>query len=398
VIVGSCAGLSVACANEENANALMRDFPGLGDRIFTLESLAPEAPLDYGLVLCAWFGRLQMTRLLYPPVASPLHLILYDLEIMWYRGLKRTRHSSSTSRSEHGDRSQLFPTLQGWKPVEPPGAQDTSQEDETQYSDYERIQHSIRESTRRQVLRDCRSDGSEKEVPARLFSFEGGAYAFLTENYRAKAATHLFENAYRDNDEDISLELTPAIRLKIGDALLFHRGSGRDVIRLAADRLLPPGIRELSGLWKQPLIDFFETGNVALTELWIRLRESGCPLELMTIRNWINDEDMIAPQSYQRDLKAIAQVTGHEDLQNQYDECCEAISQVRSAHLRASHILAQQVLRAAVEAIRAGTSTIRQMEIAEDVLLVRITDIDTEMVAVRASLVNRLQEVATWQE
>jgi GGDEF domain-containing protein len=70
---------------------------------------------DTQYAVAGWFGRGQMTRLLRPPFASPLCLILHDLEADWYRLFARRVQKDAIDRRGKASRFQLFPGVAGWK-------------------------------------------------------------------------------------------------------------------------------------------------------------------------------------------------------------------------------------------------------------------------------------------
>jgi hypothetical protein len=121
-------------------------------------------------------------------------------------------------------------------------------------------------------------------------------------------------------------------------------------------------------------------------------------LQHQTIRTWLENEDIIGPQAYGRDVPIIAQVTQDEDLLARLDAVITAIGEVRSAHLRASHQLAKQVLARAASSLRRPDRRSEVMEIEEGVVVVRILEIEKETTLVRVSLSNRLLESEHWHQ
>jgi len=124
----------------------------------------------------------------------------------------------------------------------------TNQADSDHYSrlqELEAIQHDIRSGDRQRIYRAARSDDTEAEVSACLVMFDGGAYAFLTDSYQANVVTHLLDSAVDDKDGKADVKQKLVSHLAPGEALLFHRGSNRDVIRTTADTILRAGRRSL---------------------------------------------------------------------------------------------------------------------------------------------------------
>jgi hypothetical protein len=79
-------------------------------------------------------------------------------------------------------------------------------------------------------------------------------------------------------------------------------------------------------------------------------------------------------------------------LNNQLANVLSAIRMVFSAHQKASHRIARQVLRRAVEVLREGNHQSSLIEIESNIVLVRVAEIDDIITQTRVSIVNRLQE------
>ena len=77
-----------------------------------------------------------------------------------------------------------------------------------------------------------------------------------------------------------------------------------------------------------------------LEKLYEQLQEAGCDRGFQTVKNWLYDEDLIAPQS-KRDLELIALVTDSAVLEEKIDDVFFAAQQVKSAHIRAGQRLSQ---------------------------------------------------------
>ncbi len=232
----------------------------------------------------------------------------------------------------------------------------------------------------------------EDSVKARLVTFDGG-YAFLTDDYRAKLATHLLGDT--TNGEEAELEIVPAHRLQRGDVLLFLRGSSRDVIRQVADRFLPAGERERAGMWRRALKNYQKQMDCSVEVIWRRLGEHGCPLSLAAITNWFTDENIISPLSADREFAAILGLTKDIELQKGLDECRTAVRHVKGAHLRASNQLARKVVERAVTGLKSGAIIGGAVDLDEGIVLARVTEIDDTPIRVKASSVNRLLEEGT---
>ena len=176
----------------------------------------------------------------------------------------------------------MFPAVPGWGAAK---EDDPLKVDEQQSGlhELEAIQQYVQTGYRQRVYKSARSDGSESEVPARLVLFKGTMHALLTDSYRANVVTHLLDATIDEDDEKADIKRVPTAKLMPGDALLFHRGSERDIIRDAADQILPPGVRDLSSLWRKALLHYVTETGLTPHTLWKRLQSAGCPLKEQTI-------------------------------------------------------------------------------------------------------------------
>lgn len=345
--------------------------------------------LEPGHVLAGWFNRSTMTRLLRPPFATPLYLLLYGPEVVWHRGfIRRVRDGVATRRSRTA-RGRVFPSVGKW-PDQPVNGQATHDESADETPDA--IQLYLLSERRKRLTSLVTPLNGEDSVKARLITFDGG-YAFLTDDYRAKIATHLLDGMA--NGEEAELEVVPAHRLQRGDVLLFLRGSSRDVIRQVADRFLLPGERERAATWRRALINYQRRMDCSVEVVWRRLGEHGCPLSLAAITNWFTDENIISPLRVDREFPAILALTQDTDLRDGLDTCRAAVSRVKGAHLRASNQLARKVVEQAVSGLKIAVSTGGAMDLGEGIVLARITEIDGTPIRVKASSVNRLVEEDT---
>jgi hypothetical protein len=388
--------LTIICPDARLCPDLERAYSVLGIRV--LASCGDDNSLLEGAIIPGWFRKARMAELLIPPVTNPLYMVLYEIEHKWYNGFRREQRKARETRLAHSNRAKLFPIVKGWRKCKPGLTDSPESSGSSGLLELERIHEHVRLAYQKRFYRAARSDGSESEVPAYLFIFEGDFYGFLTESYKANVITHLLDATAEDLEARADVKQKSAGELKPGDALLFHRGSDSDVIRTAADEILPPGLRATSALWRTALLDYVTREGLSPDEVWKRLRDHGCPLKAQTIKTWLDNDSMIAPQAYDRDVRLIFELTGDKVLANRVEEVLEAIGEVRSAHLRASHQIARQVMARAVNTLKEEGKKSPLFEIESNVVVARIVDIDNRATLVRTSMTNRLLEGEQWHE
>lgn len=347
----------------------------------------PATAQETCYAVAGWFGRGTMKRLLRPPFATPLYLVLSGPEVYWHHAFLRRSRAGAAVHPAGAGRGRFFPNLGKWP--EPPG--DDPAPVDVQPS--EGIETFLVRERRRRLAEQARPSQGDESVQARLVTFEGG-HAFLTDNYRAKVATHLL--AGQAEEQEAVVRLVPVTGLRPGDQLLFLRGSSSDVIRQVADQSLPPGERGQASLWRRTLLNYRAEGNRSIENLWKGLRAKGCPLSLATIENWFVDEDMISPANIDRELKAILELTQSVEFREGLEGCRESIRRVRGAHLKASREIARRVVERAVTVLRESAQGGGPIDLGEGMVLARVSEIDADTVNVRRSAANRLVEDAAW--
>jgi uncharacterized membrane protein YkvA (DUF1232 family) len=358
-----------------------------------------EALADYkGAIIPGWFRKDRLGKLLVPPVTQDLCLLLYEIEQSWFEGFLNERQRNRQKRSTRNYRSKLFPKIEGWVKPDLKSITRGRKDEKMRFKEYEAIHRDILGNYRQQAYRRAKSGGGEEEVSAYLVLFEGGAYSFLTEFYQANVVTHLLEASINEMADKADIKLESVKNLNVGDALLFRRGTESDVIRAAADKVLPEGTRSTALLWRKALINYAVSKELTSEELWQYLNDAGCPLKPETIRGWLFNDYMIAPKAHKRDVQIISEVTGDEAISNNLDKILSAISEVRSAHLKVSNLIAKNILNRAVTILKEEDNQASMVEIESNVVLVRVNDIDAQQTMVRSSIANRLIEGDLWLE
>lgn len=354
-----------------------------------------DVECSHGVIIPGWFRKSRMAGLLVPPIANPLTIVLYDVESLWYGGFVNERHRSRQQRRGNSNRGEFFSQLDGWRAPDVPAPADTKPDQALQ--EVEEMQDRILDGYKARIYETNRTTDSEDTVAARLVLFVGGAYGFFTDTYKLSVVTHLIEAVFDEDDERSAVLQTLASKLQVGDAIVF-RQSSRDIIREVADTLLAPGTREVSATWRRALLGYARQHNLSGAQLCRRLRDAGCRVQQQAVEGWLRSDDMIAPQAYRRDVTAIAKATDDAELINNLGAVIGAIANVRSAHLRASVILARQVRQLAGEVLRQEQADAAAVQLHDGFVIVRVAEVASETTEVRIGAVNRLIEGDSWLE
>lgn len=177
-----------------------------------------------------------------------------------------------------------------------------------------------------------------KSVDALPVNFAGDYIAFFREGHALVSATKIITE-----DADAIRIIRPR-DLQIGDFIVM-RETDRDIIKEIADQSLAAqgkaGYRALATKWKDALQ--IQLLFMTFQEFCDKLHAAGCTKGNVTIDNWCNDENMIAPQD-KEDLRLIAKVCENDVLTEKLDQIYEAARDVKAAHTQAGLFLSS-VLR-----------------------------------------------------
>lgn len=174
-------------------------------------------------------------------------------------------------------------------------------------------------------------------VDAYPISFVGGKLAFYRTGHSVIDATEIISGSSSQ-----IRSLTPD-KLEVGNFIVI-RESDKDIIREIADKLLENSgmskCRALSSSWRDSLK--VESIFYSAEDLHKRLIAYGCTKNFATVRNWLQNEDMIMPND-KEDLLAIAAATDDEVLLENIDSIYDAGKIVRKAHVKAGNILSKRL-------------------------------------------------------
>lgn len=384
----------IMCPDARLLTDLRVAFQSRSNRVFP--SPASNDTLSNGLILTGWFKHSRMSSLLSPPIAEPIVLLLYDVECRWLQQFSHQRQAMRQSRARLKGRSVIFPTMSGWKQPLPPD--EPQQEVDVELDDYRQIQTEIDDGFKARILDQVRTGASDADTKARMIVFSGGYFGLFTDNYKLNVVTHLLDGSITGDDEKACVRLAAAKELVIGDQVVF-RPKSRDLIREVADTLLKLGQRETAGLWKTALRSYIEKCGLSDEMVCRKLRAAGCEAGDPAIRNWINHDEIIAPQQYETDVRVIADVTGDATLSSSIDAVIDAIKHVRRAHQQlAPRVIAKQVRHNAAKIVRDERGDQSMVHLDDDLVLVRVVETASELLPVKYVSANRLIEGDSWHE
>lgn len=287
-------------------------------------------------VICGWMKRAIMRKLIYSFNTSQYVIMLYDYENKWKNHDVARWRKALKSSSNKAIIEKAFSTGDIQISTERYSQESGNAMLDEKTDELGEIELILRENKFRQYINNGSSDGKEV-VSAIPINFVGGYLAFYRVGHKLISATKII-NFYSDKIES----KLPA-ELVIGDFIVV-READKDIIRELADMALENSgkgnLRELATKWREALR--IELLFCTVEDLYEKLKAGGCDKGLPTVRRWIEDEDVIAPQS-KDDLKVIASVTENEMLLELLDSVFEAAQEVRRAHILAGRKLSEQL-------------------------------------------------------
>lgn len=380
--------MSVIVRHDREREEILSAFGLAPDKVLTPNEV-PEDGVDSDATIIGWMGRTSMTRLLHPPIADPLTLLLYPIELRWHRSLVGSLERSRQRRRPPMSRQAIFPKI-SWKPPRKPRPA-VRQAEPLPARDLETLDWCEVFSRRTAAFRSAATrvdPGPTGEACLVLFTDE--RFAFLSPHRKLAVVTALLDRT--DTIAEPEVEEKTVTELQSGDVLLLPTSADRDVIRNAADRQLAEGDRDQATLWQKALRQHATEQGLTIEQLRDQLATTGCRRHAQTIGQWLRSDDFIAPQNaYRGDLEAIAEVTGSPDLEANLEKCKAAIAKVRNAHFTARRRLADAVLRQlGAEAVALGR--LPRIPIEGDLALVRVELVDENLTHIPRSVANRLLE------
>lgn len=346
-----------------------------------LEGALPDDP-DTPVLVPAWYGKQRMERLLHPPVARSMTLLLYRPEVGWFEGSKARAARAAAEVRELTERQRPFRAVRRRAPLPAPP------EDFAPITLPDPDEVVLR--GRRVRAMERLGSTTDRTAEARLIYFAGGGWAAFTPEHRVLQLL----STERDSGESAG-QLAPrkASELGTGDLVLLVRGTDRDAIRNAVDAVAHTGLRDQAAAWRLALARALRSVG-SYEELRRRLAREGCRRTVATLRGWVEEENVIGPRDGDRDIDAILRATEDRDFQVQLDDCKRAVATLWRLHQQCGHRLTQEVVARVRDRLRDGSDLDEAVEIEERVVLVAIESVDPDLVTVPLSLANRLHEDA----
>ena len=302
--------------------------------------------LSNGLtIVSGWLNKTVMDRILNANITSEVITLVYEVERRW----ENAYLLSNNKQLKHIDvmNTSVLKAL-GDCPVtdfevarDEPLAGDIGKEDVNGFSELEDIELALSQNRYRRYI----SSTQENSVLTIPVSFVGDLIAFYRIGHILLTATKLINEDYDKTEE------TKPAEIKAGD-FIIERETQRDIIRDIADMILKnkgcSDLREIARKWKEALeVEAVFSDSDLIYE---KLKSVGCTRDRATVRNWLDDNNMITPLS-KDDIVYIAKAVEDSVLLEMVDRVFGAGKIIKRAHIQAGHHLAEKLRTKLVEAL-----------------------------------------------
>ena len=291
------------------------------------------------VILTGWPRSRYLDKLLNSYEAAEITVLAYGFESLWFRSSIRRRERSISRWQSSGSLLQKITGLIA--------ATENEISFEMKPDPIELASEEIEkfEATFPIVRKGRFFHGAEPQAlrSAKYVGFVGQSYCYLTQTHEVPKVTAILRATPSSSGGIRSVTVSDLV---CGDRVLFRMSSDsdKDMIRLLAETLSPPGqyerTRDAASSWKHLLN---KVGS-DVPEIVEALRSYGLHRNQQTVRNWINNPNLIGPAA-KSDLASIVRAAGDSEYAGRIDDVWGAIEKTRGDHMTAGFKLSQLLIR-----------------------------------------------------
>lgn len=302
--------------------------------VYTTNEFFKDNKYDFEhIIITSWFGRDVMQKILFSNTSNNYILLLTGLELEWFT--LRLEYLDFINNKDNNLQILEYLGYNIELPEKPVYLKPII-ETEDVLCEFE-YKLSNRHYSRYTDFKN--SDEQEEAYPIRL---SGGYIIFISKDWELGVITDIF------NGQSDYIEMKNHTRLSVSDVILYH-ASNPDLIRSIADKdEKVVELRLIAGIWKKLISRFFELNSKKYTKISLQkalmnaLKENGCKKHPATIKNWINNPNIIIPDDIE-DIKIILRLFKKEEVKA--NEIYDAGLKVRQAHVQAGMYLSTKTNR-----------------------------------------------------
>jgi hypothetical protein len=190
---------------------------------------------------------------------------------------------------------------------------------------------------------------------AKRIDFENNTFIYASESHKFLVINELIDSSKsKPNIHGRRVDY-----LHTGDVIAFIN-TDRDVLVELVEKMTKPhelaAIKRWTELWKSLLRDYYSSVEIDFKKVVDGLRKYNCKKHPLTIRNWLQDDNLIGPEN-DEDLISIAQLTKSNELYDNISTVRKAISQMVGWRMKASDLVREKIKSKLLEISQRGDIT-----------------------------------------
>lgn len=343
-------------------------------------------------IIIGWMRKDIMRKTIFSYATQSYVVFLYECEKRWKNSEERSwAKATASSDNKNIIQETLSKTKSEISVVKWDSDHRFDSTGETE--DLTELERVLKDNKYRQYTKGSDEYKAEK-VKAVPVSFIGGYVSFYRPEHKVLQVTNILN---RNSDK---IRILKPDSLEEGDFVIV-READQDLIRDMADKALAAEgkseLREMAGKWHDAILVELALPSSSKEKAYQKLKKAGCKKSMITFNNWIDDEDMIAPQD-QEDIRFIAEAFDNQTLQELQDKVYDAAKEVRAAHTQAGMQLSKLLQEKIAQELKEEKITdiyniwepiTLQVEGVGNVKLLKVIDVESE-VEIESSMTNRL--------
>jgi hypothetical protein len=333
----------IICPSEDEAISLSNHLNNTATKIISIadanDNILSGKPVK--AVLTGWAKSANMNRLFSSFLFSELKVLFYQYENGYYSSLQKRNKQNNESIKPTVGRSGTRSTIEE---TSPKGFEDLFSEEEivvtTSDTPFDIVEFELKLDNT-QYSKYSGKGNIADSCKAKRIDFENNTFIYATESHKFLEINELIELAKSNpNIHGKKIEI-----LQTGDVIAFIN-TGRDILAEQVEKSTKPNelekVKKWTDLWKTLLRDYFSSIGYDFKKLIENLREFECKKHPVTIKNWLQDDNLIGPDS-DDDLRSIAMISNSELLLENISVVREAINQMTSLRFQAATIVRDKI-------------------------------------------------------
>lgn len=333
----------IICPSEDEAITLSNHIRNANTKIISVadvnDNILSGSPVK--AILTGWAKSQNMNRILSSFLFSELKVLFYQYENGYYSSLQRRNKQSNESVKPTVGRSGIRSTADE---AQPKGFEDLFSEveilDTTSDTSFDIVEFELKLDNT-QYSKYAGKGNLADSCKAKRIDFENNTFIYATESHKFPVINELMDSA--KSNPNIHGKKFEA--LQTGDVIAFIN-TVRDVLAEQVEKSTKQNelekVKKWTQLWKTLLRDYFASIGSDFKKLVENLREFECKKHPVTIKNWLQDDNLIGPDSND-DLRSIAMISNSELLMENIDVVREAIEQMTSWRFQAATIVRDKI-------------------------------------------------------